>query len=95
MKRDNFLDNKVREVINEGSEIEYLGNVFSMFASECGVEGSERKRTYENLVEEFSNVCGDLINSGVDEYNAKHQALYDLSQKYLPGSNLKKPSHFH
>lgn len=95
MARDKFLDNKVKEVINDGSEIEYLGSVFSMFASECGVEDNERKRAYENFVDEFGNMCGDLMNSGMDEYNAKHQALYDLSQKYLPGNNLKKPSHFH
>jgi len=95
MKRDKFLDNKVKEVINEGSEIEYLDSIFCMFASECGVEGKIRKEAYEMFVNEFSNMCGNLMNSGVDEYDAKHYALYDLSQKYLPGNNLKKPSHFY
>lgn len=95
MGRDKFLDNKIEEVIKNGSEIKYLEGVFSMFASECGVEDNERKRAYEDLIEEFGDVCGDLMNSGMSEYNAKHQALYDLSQKYLPGNNLKKPSHFY
>ena len=95
MGRDKHLDDKLNEVIREGSITEYLRNVFSMFAFECGVENKDRKEIYNGFIEEFGNICGDLINSGMDGYSAKHQALYDLSQKYLPGNNLKKPSHFY
>ena len=40
MKKDKFLDNKVEEVINDGSEIEYLGIVFRMFAFEKGIKNN-------------------------------------------------------
>lgn len=91
MKKDKHLVNKINEAINENSEMKFLDTVFTISAFEMGINGGYREKFYNDLIENFGNMYQDLREEGMFENEAKQQALYNITQKYLPGNNLKSP----
>lgn len=82
MNRDKFfnLEKKLSEVIQEGSELEFLDFTFSYFNHENNF-GDEEDNLYEGFIDNFFDKYKERFRFHGKDEEAKYEALLDFVNK--------------
>lgn len=84
------LENKIKEVIEEKSETNYLEFISEMFAFDFNINGADKKEFQEDFINSFCDSYKEYLEKGFNEKEAKRNALYNITEKYLSQKNYKK-----